>query len=57
MNSAIEVDGAPSGSGESDEVMFREVDSEYFRTAGHSDRSGPRLHAGRNRAPGRRWCW
>ncbi len=34
MNSAIEVDGAPSGSGESDEVIFREVDSAYFRTAG-----------------------
>jgi putative ABC transport system permease protein len=33
MNSAIEVDGAPSG-GESDEVIFREVDSAYFRTAG-----------------------
>ncbi len=34
MSSAIEVDGAPSGSGESDEVIFREVDSAYFRTAG-----------------------
>jgi putative ABC transport system permease protein len=34
MYSAIEVDGAPPGSGESDEVIFREVDSAYFRTAG-----------------------
>jgi putative ABC transport system permease protein len=34
MNSAIEVDGAPSGGHESDEVIFREVDSTYFRTAG-----------------------
>ncbi len=34
MSSAIEVDGAPAGSGESDEVIFREVDSAYFRTAG-----------------------
>jgi predicted permease len=33
MNSAIEVDGAPSGRG-TDEVLFREVDSAYFRTAG-----------------------
>ena len=32
MNSAIEVEGAPAGGGESDEVMFREVDSAYFRT-------------------------
>jgi putative ABC transport system permease protein len=36
MNSAIEVDGAaaPSRADESDEVIFREVDSAYFRTAG-----------------------
>ena len=34
MNSAIEVEGEPSRGGESDEVIFREVDSTYFRTAG-----------------------
>jgi predicted permease len=34
MNSAIEIDDAPAGGNESDEVLFREVDSAYFRTAG-----------------------
>ncbi len=34
MNTAIEVDGMPSGGDATDEVLFREVDSEYFRTAG-----------------------
>jgi putative ABC transport system permease protein len=35
MNSAIEVEGAPaSAADQSDEVLFREVDTAYFRTAG-----------------------
>jgi putative ABC transport system permease protein len=35
INSAIEVEGAPAGpADESDEVLFREVDSAYFRTLG-----------------------
>jgi len=35
ISSAIEVEGAPAGTaGQSDEVMFREVDSAYFRTLG-----------------------
>jgi predicted permease len=35
ISSAIEVEGAPAGvADESDEVMFREVDSAYFRTLG-----------------------
>ena len=34
MNSAIEVEGAPASGSQSDEVIFREVDSAYFRTAG-----------------------
>jgi putative ABC transport system permease protein len=33
-NSAIEVEGAPSREDGSDEVLFRVVDSAYFRTAG-----------------------
>jgi hypothetical protein len=33
-NSAIEVDGAPRREDGGDEVLFREVDSAYFRTAG-----------------------
>ena len=34
MPSPIEVDGAPPDPNRSDEVMFREIDSKYFRTAG-----------------------
>jgi len=35
INSAIEVEGAPAAAGDAtDEVLFREVDSAYFRTAG-----------------------
>ena len=34
MNSAVEIDGVPAGGNDSDEVLFREVDSAYFRTAG-----------------------
>ncbi|HUF36813.1 MAG TPA: ABC transporter permease [Gemmatimonadales bacterium] len=34
MNSRIEIDGAPSRGNDSDEVLFRQVDSAYFRTAG-----------------------
>jgi putative ABC transport system permease protein len=33
-NTAIEVDGTPPGEDDSDQALFREVDSTYFRTAG-----------------------
>jgi putative ABC transport system permease protein len=34
MNSAIEVEGAPPRGDDADQVLFREVDSAYFSTAG-----------------------